>query len=475
MPRSSRTIERGRSPINTKPLHTKSQITQSYEDATPTAAALYRRARQVFPGGVTHQARLLKPHPIFVSRAQGSRKWDVDGREYVDYFGGHGSLILGHNHPVVQEAVRAQLSRGAHYGASHELELEWAELIQSMIPCAERVRFTVTGTEATHLALRVARAYTRKPKVIRFATHFHGWHDHVAFGKETSGSTPPAGILQAIVDNVLVCPPGDLSSLDELCRNRDDVAAVILEPTGATFGKVPLDPRFLGELRQWTTQRDILLIFDEVISGFRCSLGGAQGYYGVTPDLTTLAKILGGGYPGAALVGRADVMQVMDYQEGDDGLGAPLVVHYGTYNASPITASAGIATLKYLRSEDLIAKASASASKLRTAMNSVAQRIGCDWCVYGDFSAFHIFPNPDHDPVSPRDIMAGRVDSWKLRRAASTALQHTVRVGFLYGGVDLLPWPGGLVSGVHTDEDLQWTVDAFEKLLKTLDREGSLN
>ena len=460
--------------MNTRTVQAESQIFQSYIEATPTSAELYRRARRVFPGGVTHQARVLEPHPVFVARAQGGRKWDVDGREYVDYFGGHGALMLGHNHPAVQEAVREQVSRGTHYGASHQLELEWAELIRSLVPCAERVRFTVSGTEATHLALRVARAYTGKPKLVRFATHFHGWHDHVAFGKESVGPKPPAGILQEIVDNVLVCPPGDLSWLDELCRDRQDVAAVILEPTGATFGKVPLDPAFLTELREWTARQGILLIFDEVVSGFRCSLGGAQGFYGVTPDLTTLAKIVGGGYPGAALVGRTEVMQVMDAQEGDNGPAPPLVVHYGTYNAAPVTASAGIATLRVLQSTDLIARANASGAKLRREMNAAAQRLGCDWCVYGDFSGFHVFPNPDHEPVTPADIMAGRVDSWKLRGAASPRLQHKARAGFLYNGVDLLPWPGGLVSGVHTDEDLQRTVEAFEGLLKMLDREGEL-
>lgn len=460
--------------MNTRTVQVESQIFQSYIEATPTSAELSRRAQQVFPCGVTHQSRLLEPHPLFVARAKGSRKWDVDGREYVDYFGGHGALILGHNHPVVQDAVREQLSRGTHYGASHQLELEWAELIQSLVPSAERVRFTVSGTEATHLALRVARAYTAKSKVVRFATHFHGWHDHVAFGKESAGPRSPAGILKEIVDNVLVCPPGDLSWLDQLCQEQEDVAAVILEPTGATFGKVPLDPAFLTELRRWTAERDILLIFDEVVSGFRCALGGAQGYYGVTPDLTTLAKVVGGGYPGAALVGRAEVMQVMDVQKGDNGPTPPRVVHYGTYNAAPVTASAGIATLRYLQSNDLIARANASGAMLRQEMNLVAQRFGCDWCVYGDFSAFHIFSNPDHDPITPADIMAGRVDFWKLREASSTQLQHKVRAGFLCNGVDMLPWPGGLISGVHTDKDLQRTVEAFENLLKMLEREGSL-
>lgn len=458
--------------MNTKTSNSESRIVQVYCNETPTSAELYRRAQAAFPMGVTHQARHLVPHPIFVARAQGSHKWDVDNREYIDYFGGHGALILGHNHPVVQEAVSTQLSRGVHYGASHILELEWAELIKSLIPHVEKVRFTVTGTEATHLALRVARAYTGKSKVIRLATHFHGWHDHVAFGKDTASRTPPAGILQEIVDNVLVCPPGDISQLTDFCANRDDLAAVILEPTGATFGKVPLPPQFLSDIRQWTTQRGIILIFDEVISGFRCSLGGAQTFYGVTPDLTTLAKILGGGYPAAALVGRAEVMNVMDYQQGEDGARSPLVIHHGTYNAGPISASAGIATLKFLQSTATIDMANRTAAMLRQEMNAVVKQLGFDWCVYGDFSAFHIFTNPEHETVTPEDIMEGRVDSWKLRGATSAELINKLRVGFLCGGVDVVPWPGGLVSGVHSDEDLEKTIAAFENLLKLLAEEG---
>ena len=197
--------------MNEKTSTFESKILKTYSAETPTSAKLFQRSQTIFPSGVTHQSRDLKPHPIFVNRAEGSHKWDVDGRKYVDYFGGHGALILGHNHPVVQEAVREQVSRGVHYGASHELELEWAEVVKSVIPSAEKVRFTVTGTEATHLALRVARAYTGKAKVVRLATHFHGWHDHVAFGKDSVSKSPPPGILREIVDNILVCPPGDIS------------------------------------------------------------------------------------------------------------------------------------------------------------------------------------------------------------------------------------------------------------------------
>ena len=460
--------------MNAKTSTSESKIFKTYSAETPTSAKLYQRSQTIFPSGVTHQSRDLKPHPIFVNKAEGSHKWDVDGRKYVDYFGGHGALILGHNHPVVQEAVREQVSRGVHYGASHELELEWAELVKSLIPSAEKVRFTVTGTEATHLALRVARAYTGKAKVVRLATHFHGWHDHVAFGKDSVSKDPPPGILQEIVDNILVCPPGNISQLTRLCENRDDVAAVILEPTGATFGKVPLLPQFLSDVREWTSQRGIVLIFDEVISGFRCSLGGAQGVYGVTPDLTTLAKILGGGYPGAALVGCAEVMNVMDYQKKKTGTVPPLVTHYGTYNGGPVSASAGIATLNFLRSTDTIETANRNGAILRQEMNSIIRQLGCDWCVYGDFSAFHLFANPDHELIGPEDIMEGRIDSWKLRSSTSIDLQYKIRLGFLCGGADIMPWPGGLVSGIHTKEDLAKTAEAFENTLKMLAEEGML-
>jgi glutamate-1-semialdehyde 2,1-aminomutase len=168
----------------TVPL-TESRILRSYAEKTPGSKSWHARAKKLLPDGVTHVGRYLEPHPVYIERAAGSRKWDVDGNEYIDYLGGHGALILGHSHPAVLEAVTAQAWNGAHYGACHALELEWAELVQQLVPSAERVRFTVTGTEATHLALRVSRAFTGKNKIIRFAGHFHGWHDHVCF--------PPGG------------------------------------------------------------------------------------------------------------------------------------------------------------------------------------------------------------------------------------------------------------------------------------------
>src|SRR5579862_4744840 len=246
----------------TVPL-TESKILRAYADKTPRSRALHERAKALLPNGVTHVGRYLEPHPVYIERAAGSLKWDVDGNEYVDYFGGHGALILGHNHPAVVEAVTAQIAKGSHYGAAHELEIEWAELIHEMVPSAERVRFTNSGTEATHLAIRLARAFKGKNKIVRFSGHFHGWHDHVSFPPGGAEGIPPG-----VVDEVLFADPNDVRRVEELLSTRRDIAAVILEPTGATFGKIPTGGETLRALRDLTSCFGVLLIFDEVISGF---------------------------------------------------------------------------------------------------------------------------------------------------------------------------------------------------------------
>jgi glutamate-1-semialdehyde 2,1-aminomutase len=449
---------------------TQSQIIEAYIRKTPSSRDRYAQAREIFPSGVTHDVRYLQPYPVYVGRAEGARKWDIDDNCYVDYFGGHGALILGHGHPAVVEAVREQISRGVHYGAAHELELEWANWIRKLIPCAERVRFTVSGTEATQLALRVARAHTGKPTILRFASHFHGWHDQVA----VNDAAVPAGILKGVVDGTVVCPANDIAFVKAICEQRDDIAAFIVEPTGASFGQVPLPPQLLTDLREITSKHGIVLIFDEVITGFRCSTGGAQGFYKVTPDLTTLAKIVAGGYPGAALAGRADIMRVMEHRDGPAGLSPPLVPHQGTYNAGPVSACAGIATLKVLASTDAIETANRTAELLRDEMNAAIRRAGANWCVYGTFSGFHIFSNPDNQPVTPQVIAAGKVPAGKLKGGATLEQKHKIRVGMLCGGVDITPWPGGVVSSRHNADDVAQTVTAFTDLLKMLANEGEL-
>src|SRR6476661_8189287 len=249
---------------------TNSRIEAEYRGRTRRSAELYEQARKVLPAGLTHDSRTLLPYPIYAARASGARKWDVDGNEYVDYFGGHGALLLGHGHPAVVEAIQRQVPLGTHWGASHELEVRWAELINRLVPCAEMVRFTGSGTEASHLALRLARAFMRKPKVIRFVGHFHGWHDGVTAGAMSHfDGGVPAGIPASLVEQTIMLPTDDAQHVAETLRARDDVAAVILEPSGASWGQVPLPTNFLADVREITHAHGAILIFDEVITGFR--------------------------------------------------------------------------------------------------------------------------------------------------------------------------------------------------------------
>ena len=454
---------------------TDSKVYQAYLEKTPASAQRFQRTRELFPSGVTHHGRHLRPYPLFVSRAKGSRKWDVDGNEYVDYFGGHGALILGHGHPVIVEAVQQQMARGTHYGAEHDLEIEWAGLIREMVPSSETLRFTSSGTEATHLAMRLARAYAGKPKIIRFAGHFHGWHDHVAFGAPGPGTNPPAGILKGIVENVVVVEPNDLEKVEQVLAESDDVAALMLEPTGAGFGRIPTGGETLRRLRDITARHGVVLIFDEVVTGFRCSRGGAQGHYAVTPDLTTLAKVVAGGLPGAVVTGSSGIFSSMDFGGDDEKTVDPAVPHQGTFNASPLSAAAGVAALKLLKDGTAIAAANETAASIRGGMNAVLRRLGASWCVYGEFSAFHIFTNPERESITPADILAGRVNWKTLKSGAPPELVHKIRLGFLCEGVDICGWPGGLTSAAHDRDDVDRTVTAFEEVVKQLAEEGDLD
>ena len=445
-------------------------IFEKYAAKTPTSAALYRRAVDVFPGGVTHDTRYLKPHPLYIERAAGSRKWDVDGHEYVDYFGGHGALLLGHNHPQVADAVREQLGKGTHFGASHELELKLGEQIQRMVPCAGKVRFTGSGTESTLLAIRLARAFTGRRKIVRFAGHFHGWHDQVAFAVTShfDGSVP-AGILPGVAGEAIVCPPGDTQALARILEEHDDVAAVIMEPTGATFGRVPLPGGFQAKVRELTARKGVLLIFDEVITGFRVSPGGAQRHFGVTPDLATFAKIVAGGFPGGCVAGRNDVMDVMTLRDDRQWNLANRVPHQGTFNANPITAVAGLTTLKLIAEGDAIERANRAAALLRDRLNEVIRDAGFNWLVYGEFSGFHFFTNPRGRSVTVEDIYAGNVSLEELKGGAPPEVIHQLRCGLITGGADIFPWPGGCVSPVHSEEDVETTARALASCLESIE------
>jgi glutamate-1-semialdehyde 2,1-aminomutase len=449
-------------------------IEDEYRARTPGSAILYAEAREVLPAGLTHDSRITSPYPIYVARSDGARKWDVDGNEYVDYFGGHGALLFGHCHAPVVEAVRRQVALGTHWGASHELEIEWAALVQRLIPSAERVRFTGSGTEASHLALRLARAYTGKSKIVRFVGHFHGWHDQVAAGgmSHFDGSAP-AGIPASVVGESLLLPADSPAAAIEALQSRNDIAAVILEPSGASWGQVPLPPGFLAALREATRRHGVLLLFDEVITGFRWSRGGAQARFGIVPDMTVLAKILAGGLPGGAVAGKRDILDQIDPAAAKSA-GREKIGHQGTFNANPLCAAAAVATLSLVESTDACARAEAAAQQLRDGLRRILVEEGVAWGVYGEASVFVIFPNPDRLPIDPASFDPLQLGFKGIKGARDPELINRLRIALLARGVDIAGGPGGYVSTAHGEREIAYTLDAFRGALRALKADGKL-
>jgi glutamate-1-semialdehyde 2,1-aminomutase len=434
-------------------------IHEEFRERHPKSAVLAERARRAIPGGVTHDIRHLVPFPVYVERARGTRKWDVDGHEYVDYWMGHGSLFLGHCHPTVVAAVQAQMARGTHLGASHELEVRWAELVNQLVPCAELTRFTMSGTEATHLALRLARAFTGRPKILKFAGHFHGWHDGVVSAVSPPYEVPmTAGVTGAMLDQTLVCAFNDIKAV-EVSLERGDVAAVILEPAGGGSGTTPTIPGFLQELRALTTRHGAVLIFDEVITGFRYAPGGAQAYYGVTPDLTTLAKIVAGGLPGGAVCGKREIMSLLTFRGDPDWDRSQRVAHAGTYNANPLSAAAAVATLELVSDAALQARANKAGEELRHGLREALKRAGAPGTCYGEASIYHV-------SFEGKPGLAG------FDRPRKGALYHLLRTALLNNGVDCSQ-NHGWVSAVHGDEDIERTVAAYERAFRAMGAEGA--
>lgn len=439
------------------------EIEQIYRDRHPRSAARASEALATFPSGVTHDGRFLEPFPLCIERSQGAYKWDADENRLIDYWSGHGALLLGHGHPAVVAAVQAQMARGTHYGGNHASEVRWAELVQQLVPGAEQVRFTASGTEATMLALRLARAYTRKPTVIRFVGHFHGWHDLIMPGAETDD--PLAGVLAEGGDHLLALPT-DLAAVEDALATRDDVAAVILEPSGASYGSVPLAPDFLRGLRALTAARDVLLICDEIVTGFRVAPGGAQERAGVVADLTCLAKVLAGGLPGGAVTGRADVLRHLAF--GDAAWNNHQKIrHYGTYNGNPLSAAAGVATLDIVATGGPCVIATARCNELLAGLNALfAARELRGWAAYGDASIFHILAGSRVD--FPAGAPPDDLPVMERKRGGDKELLRLLRLGLLTAGVDLMRGHRGFLTAAHTPEDIAATIAAFGTVLDQL-------
>jgi glutamate-1-semialdehyde 2,1-aminomutase len=307
---------------------------------------LFEKAKRLMPGGVNSPVRAFQPYPFFTKCAKGSRLTDVDGREYIDYCLAYGPLILGHANSEVVEAVKTQLECGTLYGTPTEQEVELTELVNKIVPCAEMVRLVSTGGEATMSAIRAARGYTGRKKILKFEGCYHGSHDYVLVkagsGATTFGMPDSLGIPEETTRNTIVVPYNDAVQFEDLVKaNKSDLAAVIVEPILGNIGLVLPEEGFLETLREVTERFGVVLIFDEIITGFRVALGGAQGYYRITPDLTTLGKVMGGGFPLAAFVGKEEIMKLIA-PEGK-------VYQAGTYSGNPVSVAASLVTLRILR------------------------------------------------------------------------------------------------------------------------------
>ncbi|MGE3857447.1 MAG: aspartate aminotransferase family protein [Dehalococcoidia bacterium] len=444
-------------------------ILETYEALHRGSRALAARAATVFPSGVTHDARAFSPFPIYVTHAAGPRKWDVDGNEYVDFIGGHGALLLGHNRPEVMSAVEEALKRGTHFGASHEAEIAWGQQVIDMVPCAERVRFTSSGTEATMMSLRLARAYTGREKVVKLEEHFHGWHDLVVGRLGPDEARPHSvGVPTGFYDALTIVPPGDVAALEQALAGRD-VAAVILEPTGAHWGTHPLAPSYLHELRRLTRETGTLMIMDEVITGFRMAPGGASERYGVTPDLTSLAKIVAGGMPGGCVAGREEIVNYLEMREADaDWNAEQRVSHQGTFNANPVSAAAGLAALKIIAEQDDCARADATSAAIVHGVNDLFARESVPGSAWAVSSMWHM--NLGWDAPRPADV---EWDSEVEPHGIAPHLMRPFRQALYNPGVDLMG-NGGMVSSSHGEREVADTVRAVAAAVADLRGEGLL-
>lgn len=332
---------------------------------------LYSEAIDLMPGGVSSPVRAFRPHPVYIAKAKGSRIYDVDGNEFIDYCMAFGALILGHANEEVKEEIKKKLEDGWLYGTPIELEVKYAKMIRRHFPSIQMLRFVNTGSEATMSALRVARAFTGREKIVKIEGSFHGSHEAVLVkagsGATTFGIPNSAGVPMDFVKNTLQVPYNDAEALSQILEKNKDVSAVIMEPVMANASLVIPEKEYLREVRKITKENDVLLIFDEIITGFRLAMGGAQEFYGVKADLTTLGKIAGGGFPIGVYGGRKEIMELV----------APSgnVYQAGTFSGNPISLLAGYVTVKILERDRVVEKTAKKTEELCKALKDQGVKI----------------------------------------------------------------------------------------------------
>jgi len=455
----------------------RSHIEEEYFRKHPTSRSLYKRALKHFARGVTHDARFFVPMPLYCTKAKGPRKWDVDGNEYIDYWMGHGALILGHSHPTVTRAVVSQVRRGTHLGASHELEIEWAEKVKQLLPCARNglVEFTSSGTEATMMAFRIARAYTGRQKIVKFVSHFHGWLDYGIVDYNPDFSPPltgayPSGVPKEVCGSTVALPPNDIEALEKTLE-KSDVAGVVLEPGGASMGYLPTGKPFLEDLRRITRRSGVVLIFDEVVTGFRDTAGGAQEHYGVIPDISTLGKILAGGYPGGAVAGKKECLEMLDFRD-EPNWRSRRISHHGTFNANPLCAAAGNACLSLVLAGKAHPRVNRLGEQLKSRFNDVLEDNGICGLAWGTTPSIIYIGFG----ITEKDLEVSNIEGFvryqKKREVSQKATKH-LEQALINRGIH----PMGsrfILSIAHSSRDIDATVERLDESLKELRNEGLL-
>ncbi len=415
---------------------------------------LFEQAKTVLVAGVNSPVRAMKPYPFFTERAEGCRLYDTDGNSYIDYCLGYGPLILGHAYPKVVESVKRQIEMGSLYGTPTEKETKFAQKICQIVPSAEMVRFVNTGTEATMGAIRLARGYTGKNKIIKFEGAFHGAHDYVLVkagsGATTHGMPTSAGVPEDTTKNTIIAPFNDVEAIEKIVKSESDIACLILEPIIGNAGCILPGDGYLKFLREITEEAGIVLIFDEVITGFRVSLGGAQEYYGILPDITTLGKILGGGLPIGAIAASGDIMEHMSP--------AGKVYQAGTFNGNPLSMAAGYAALTELEDGRVYRKVNALGDRMRSGLEEVSAERGIETRVYGTASMFQMY-------FTGEDVV-----DYKTALKADNDLFLRVQQELLKRGVFFPPsqYECNFISYAHGEDEIDETLSAVEDSLKAV-------
>ncbi|VVB95127.1 Glutamate-1-semialdehyde 2,1-aminomutase [uncultured archaeon] len=419
---------------------------------TEKSRKLFDEAKKLLPGGVSSPVRAIKPYPFYTKRANGSKITDIDGNEYIDYVMGYGPLLLGHNHPAIKDAVVRQLEDGWLYGTPSELEVSLAREIIKLYSSIDMVRFVSTGTEATMGALRAARGFTGKNKFIKIEGGFHGAHDaalvKAGSGATTLGTPDSAGVPADFTKNTLQVPYNDIEAMTEAIKtHREDVAAVIIEPVLGNIGPILPKKGYLQDVRSVTKENDIVLIFDEVITGFRLAMGGAQEYYGITPDMTTLGKILGGGFHIGVIGGKREIMGNISP--------AGAVYQAGTFNGSPVSMAAGLAVINTLKKEKVHEKVNKAGESMRRALSDVISDMGLDYSISGVSSMFKVFFG---------DMPYDYQDALKCDKEKFNVFFRKM----LSDGIFLPPsqYETNFLSLAHSQDDIDKTVQAYQRNLK---------